>query len=121
MIFNSLSFLFLFFPLTYFGFWQLQTKQERYRWLTLTGYAFYSFWDIRFCALMLFSTIVSYVAGLGMLRWDDHPSRRRLCMIAAVAMDLSLLGFFKYANFGLENVAGLARLLGYDVTPPALQ
>jgi alginate O-acetyltransferase complex protein AlgI len=120
MLFNSLSFLFLFFPLTYFGFWQLRTKQKRYRWLTLTGYVFYSFWDVRFCALMAFSTVVSYLAGRGMLRWDDRPAMRRLCLIGAIAVDLSLLGFFKYAGFALDNAAGLARLVGYDVTPPAL-
>lgn len=76
-------------------------------WLTLTGYAFYSFWDYRFCALMAFSTLVSYLAGLGLRAWDD-PRRRRLCLIAPIAADLCLLGFFKYANFAMDAVNRLA-------------
>ena len=120
MLFNSLGFLFLFFPLSYVGFWQLRTKQKRYRWMTLTGYVFYSFWDVRFLCLMAFSTLVSYLAGRGMLRWDDRPARRRLCMIAAITVDLSLLGFFKYAGFALDSAAGLARLLGFETTLPGL-
>ena len=94
MLFNSLPFLFLFLPMTYFGFWRLRTKNERYRWLTITGYVFYSFWDVRFCALMALSTAVSYLAGLGLLRWDAQPTRRRLCLIAPISVDLALLGFF---------------------------
>lgn len=35
------------------------------QWLTVTGYAFYSFWNYKFCALMALSTLISYVAGLG--------------------------------------------------------
>ena len=84
MLFNSLPFLYGFLPLTYLVFWRLRTKRSRYAWLTVTGYVFYSFWDYRFCALMATSTLVSYLAGLGLRAWDD-PRRRRLClMVAAV-------------------------------------
>jgi alginate O-acetyltransferase complex protein AlgI len=76
-------------------------------WLTLTGYVFYSFWDYRFCALMAFSTLVSYLAGLGLRAWEDRR-RRRLCVIAAVTIDLCLLGFFKYTNFALDAANQLA-------------
>jgi hypothetical protein len=58
MLFNSLSFLFVFLPIVYLVFWRLRLRQARYVWLTITGYAFYSFWDYRFCALMAFSTLV---------------------------------------------------------------
>ncbi len=57
-------------------------------WLAISGYAFYSFWNYKFCALMLFSTAASYLAGLGLLRWQD-PLRRRLCVVLPVATDLA--------------------------------
>jgi D-alanyl-lipoteichoic acid acyltransferase DltB (MBOAT superfamily) len=114
MLFNSLSFLYLFLPITYLVFWRLRSKTDRYLWLTLTGYVFYSFWDYRFCALMAASTAVSYLAGLGLLRWDDRQ-RRRLCVIAAVTIDLALLGFFKYANFAMGTVNSLAESLGWEL------
>jgi alginate O-acetyltransferase complex protein AlgI len=119
MLFNSYIFIFVFLPVTYGVFWALRGTTARYVWLTLTGYVFYGYWDARFCLLMAFSTLVSFSAGLGFLRWRD-PRRRKLCLIIPIAVDLSLLGFFKYANFGLETARALARLAGGDLHVPAL-
>jgi alginate O-acetyltransferase complex protein AlgI len=107
MLFNSLIFLYAFLPATYLVFWRLKRKNDRYVWLTLTGYIFYAGWDYRFCGLMALSTAVAYLAGLGFLRWTDHRLRR-LCLIAPITVDLCLLGFFKYANLGLETVNRVA-------------
>lgn len=114
MLFNSLIFLYAFLPLTYLVFWRLHTQRQRYVWLTITGYAFYSFWNYKYCALLLFSTVVSYLAGLGLLRWTD-PVRRRWCLVASIASDLAALAFFKYADFGLSSAATVGRWLGIDV------
>ena len=94
MLFNSLPFLFAFLPITYVVFWRLRTLTQRYVWLALTGYVFYSFWNYKFCALLLFSTVVSYVAGLGLLRWTD-PVRRRWCLAVSVVSDLAIIAFFQ--------------------------
>src|SRR5262245_31982220 len=102
MLFNSLVFLFAFLPVAYFVFWRLRGSLPRYVWLTVTGYVFYSFWNYKFCALMLASTLVSYFAGRGLLRFED-PFRRRLCLIVPVTLDLALLGVFKYANFAVAS------------------
>jgi len=64
MLFNSIEFLFVFLPITYLVFWALSTARARYVWLALTGYVFYSYWNPWFTLLMLFSTLVSYTAGL---------------------------------------------------------
>jgi hypothetical protein len=81
-------------------------------WLTLTGYVFYGYWGIpRFTLLMAFSTAVSFSAGLGFLLWSD-PRKRRLCLVVPIAVDLSLLGFFKYANFALTSTEGVLGLFG---------
>ena len=111
MLFNSPQFLFLFLPATYVGFWSLQGSRRRHVWLTLTGYVFYACWNYRFCALMAFSTLVSYLAGLGFLRWTD-ARRRRLCLIVPVAVDLSLLAAFKYANFGRASLSSVVAAFG---------
>src|SRR2546422_10771425 len=111
MLFNSLGFLFLFLPITYLAFWRLTGKIPRYASLAISGYVFYSFWNYKFCALMLFSTAISYLAGLGLLRWED-PARRRLCVVLPVVTDLALLGFFKYGNFAATNINGIASWLG---------
>lgn len=117
MLFNSFIFLVVFLPAAYLVFWRLKSAQTRYVWLTLTGYIFYGYWDWRFCFLMAFSTLVSYAAGLGFLRWAD-PRRRRLCLVLPITVDLLLLGFFKYANFGLDSAHMVVRWLGADVSLP---
>jgi len=113
MLFNSLPFLYAFLPVTYVVFWLLRTRNQRYLWLTVTGYAFYAGWNYKFCALMAFSTLVAYLAGLGLLRWQD-PKRRRLCLLVPVMLDLSLLGFFKYSNFALDTTNAIGGWLGWS-------
>ena len=118
MLFNSLGFLYIFLPLAYFVFWGLKTKRSRYVWLTLTGYIFYSFWNYKFCALMALSTLVSYFAGLGLLRWQDQRARRA-CLVAPVVFDLLLLSVFKYANFALGTLHAVATAARVPVNVPA--
>lgn len=120
MLFNSFIFLFGFLPVTYAVFWMLRTANMRYIWLAITGYVFYGYWDWRFCLLMLFSTCVSYFAGLGMLRWDADARRRKLCLVIPITVDLLLLAFFKYANFGLEVTKGVLETAGVAATIPHL-
>jgi alginate O-acetyltransferase complex protein AlgI len=110
MLFNSLEFLFGFLPITYLIFWRLKSKESRYVWLTITGYVFYAFWNYKFCAVMAFSTLVSYLAGRGLLAWPEIR-RRRICLIVPITVDLLLLGFFKYANFTIATYDSLAQWL----------
>ena len=119
MLFNSVVFLFAFLPITYLGFWGLRTTRARHVWLAVTGYVFYGYWNPWFTLLMLFSTLVSYFAGLGFLRWSD-ARHRKLCLVIPVTTDLTLLGFFKYANFGLDTFHSALQLFGQQVTLPHL-
>jgi alginate O-acetyltransferase complex protein AlgI len=117
MLFNSFVFLFAFLPVTYVVFWWLRNAQQRYVWLAITGYVFYSWWNPWFCLLMAFSTLVSFFAGLAMLRFPD-PRSKRIALICAIGVDLMLLGFFKYANFGIETAQWLLDLARTGVTLP---
>src|SRR5580692_910486 len=119
MLFNSLIFIFGFLPVTYLVYWQLKTKNQRYIWLTIAGYVFYGTWNYKFCALMAFSTAVSYFAGLGMLSAAD-PRRRKFFLIIPVTIDLLLLGFFKYFNFTVSGIADLSTWLHVPIHLPAL-
>jgi alginate O-acetyltransferase complex protein AlgI len=102
MLFNSTLFLYAFLPITYLIFWALKEKNQRYGWLVIASYIFYGYWNYKFCALMAFSTLVSFFSGLALGR-STHPSRRRFYMTLAVGVDLSMLGFFKYTPFILQT------------------
>jgi alginate O-acetyltransferase complex protein AlgI len=119
MLFNSLVFLFAFLPVTYLVFWCLRTAPQRHIWLTITGYVFYGYWDPRFCLLMAFTTLVSYSAGRGLLATQDAKKRKWL-LIAPIAVDLSLLGYFKYAGFFTRSLNDLADVFGWRADLPVL-
>jgi alginate O-acetyltransferase complex protein AlgI len=120
MLFNSLPFLFGFLPAVYVVFWRLRTRQGRFICLAVTGYLFYSFWDPRFCLLMAFTTLVSYLAGLGFLRWRG-PRVRKVLLVVPISVDLCLLGYFKYAGFLLDSANRAGSALGLDPGLPVLQ
>jgi alginate O-acetyltransferase complex protein AlgI len=120
LLFNSIEFLFGFLPIAYAVFWLLRSTRSRYVWLTLSGYVFYGWWDARFCLLMAFSTAVSFVAGLGMLRTPLGSRTRKLFLVVPISVDLTLLGFFKYSNFALGGLGDAAHLLGFPVHVPHL-
>jgi alginate O-acetyltransferase complex protein AlgI len=117
MLFNSFVFLLAFLPITYLVFWTLPSAKSRYVWLTISGYVFYGYWDPRFDLLMAFSTLVSFTAGLGFLRWTD-PRHRRLLLIVPTTVDLLILGFFKYANFVFGSVGKLLNWAGAGISIP---
>jgi D-alanyl-lipoteichoic acid acyltransferase DltB (MBOAT superfamily) len=109
MLFNSFVFIFAFLPIAYIVFGRCERRPSV---LTFTG-MFYGYWDARFCILMAFSTLVSYCAGLGFLRWSD-PRRRKLC--SSFNRDrFGAARLFKYANFGLQATHDLLHVFGADV------
>lgn len=116
MLFNSLIFILLFLPVTYGVFWSLKSSFARYVWLTVTGYVFYGYWDPRFCLLMLFSTLVSYLAGLALLR-SQSPASRRWSAVIPITVDLLILGFFKYADFVLASLDDVLRFANVGQMP----
>jgi alginate O-acetyltransferase complex protein AlgI len=119
MLFNSYVFLFAFLPIAYIVFWALPSTRTRYIWLTITGYVFYGYWNPKFCILMAVSTTVSFAAGLGFLNTRD-PKRRKLLLVVPITVDLSLLAFFKYANFGIETAGAVFKAAGYAIALPHL-
>ena len=119
MLFNSLPFLYFFLPCAYLPYHLVKSKDFRYVWMTICGYLFYSFWNWKFTFLMLFSTVVSYLAGSGMLAATG--SRRRLFLVVPIAVDLLLLAFFKYANFAVSTLSETARWLGIPSHLPVLE
>ena len=117
MLFHTWPFL-IFMLVVLPGFYALRRTRFWLPWLLLASYVFYGWWDPRFCLLMAFSTLVSYTAGLGMLRHPVGSSQRKLYLVVPITLDLALLGFFKYTNFAMETVREATSLLGFPVNVP---
>lgn len=113
MIFCSYEFLFLFLPIVLAGYYLLFARRGRTVFLTVMSYGFYGWWDYRFCALLLISSVIDYYAGRRIVGAANRTVARRWLILSMVS-NLSMLGFFKYFDLGAETVNWLASLLGAD-------
>jgi alginate O-acetyltransferase complex protein AlgI len=102
---------FLFFAVVFCTYWSLRRDRSRKLWLLASSYAFYAAWDWRFLFLILTSTVVDYLAALGMGSADSERVRRRWLQLSLLA-NLGLLGFFKYFDFFVESASSVLSMLG---------
>jgi alginate O-acetyltransferase complex protein AlgI len=111
---NFVSFEFAaFLAVVYVLHWSCRYAGTRKWLLTIASYVFYAVWNWRFCFLMLFVTVNAFATGQMLAR---ATRRRRTAMLAAsISIDLAILGFFKYYDFFLSNVAGALADLGVPV------
>ncbi len=115
MIFHSLDFA-IFFVLLTAAYWTLPRRGQNA--LVVAGsYLFYGWVHPWFVVLIAATTVVDYGAALGMER---RPVRRRAFLWLALAVNLGLLGFFKYFDFFADNVAAVLAMAGWHVAKPAL-
>ena len=110
MSFTTFTF-FAFMLVVWSLYWLIRRRTAQNVLLVVASYVFYGWWDWRFCSLMLVSSAVDYAAGLG-LGAARTPLARRLCLIASLAANLGLLGFFKYYNFFVDSAIAAMRSLG---------
>lgn len=100
MLFNSQTFILLFLPLTVAGYYLLGGVERSRLWLlSVASLAFYAYWDIRFVPLLLFSVAANWLLSLA---YGRYPLKQ--LVFAGIALNLLIIGVFKYSNFLLENV-----------------
>jgi alginate O-acetyltransferase complex protein AlgI len=126
MVFSSLIFFFYFLPLALAVYYGLP-RRGRHLALTLLSYIFYGWANPLFVVLLLTSTVINYICGLKIAGErlfvgsalpefsgaDGAVLRhKKIWLLVSVCTSLSILGFFKYFNFALENYNALFGWLG---------
>jgi D-alanyl-lipoteichoic acid acyltransferase DltB (MBOAT superfamily) len=115
MLFNSGIFL-QFFAAFLLLYWLLRNNlRARNILIVLASYLFYGWWDYRFLALLVFSSVLDYFVGLGISRQTDLR-RRKLWLACSVVANLTILGFFKYFDFFILSFAALMKELNIAVS-----
>lgn len=89
------------------------------RMLLVASYVFYGAWDWRFLSLIMLSTIIDYTVGLSMAKENTGTKRRRLLFIS-LAVNLGMLGIFKYFGFFIDSFQNFMAILGFDADPLVL-
>jgi len=105
----------LFFPVVLLVYAAL-FKRERPRelWLLAASYFFYMSWNWKYAGLLLLSTAIDFLLGQRLHDSHDPAQRKRLATIS-VAVNLGLLGVFKYFNFFLDVARDSLQLFGRDL------
>ena len=65
---------------------------------------FYSWWSIAYLPLLLFSIIFNYIIGKGLCDGYKIHANKKFLLVFGLVINLSLLGYFKYADFFIENI-----------------
>jgi alginate O-acetyltransferase complex protein AlgI len=100
VVFSSIVFIFYFLPVFLLGYYLSGWRTAA----LLTGSAAFYVWGEGAYIFLLAGLIVVNYAGARMLAGFDWPSRRRAVLVALIVLDLSVLGFFKYAGFLAHNL-----------------
>jgi alginate O-acetyltransferase complex protein AlgI len=88
--------------------------------LLLASYLFYAAWDVRYVALLVFSTAVNGVAAKLIDHWDGLPRPRRVVLWTSVVLNFGLLAAFKYGNELLAQWQKAADGIGVPYSPPKI-
>lgn len=78
---------------------------------------FYAWGEPIYITLMIFSSVVDYCNGRLIQKFHDRIALKRFFMILSVIINLSLLGFFKYADFAVGLVNDI---FGLSLTQPEI-
>ena len=118
MLFNSWQFG-LFFPIVFAVYWGLP---EKFRWavILISSYYFYMSWNVKYVILILFTTIISYLAALLIERYRENDSVKKFILAFTLIACLGVLFIFKYYNFVLESFASFMSLFAIKLHPTTL-
>ncbi len=124
MLFNSYVFIFVFLPLTAAVYHLLRgnglVRMAIFS-LVVASLVFYGWWSLQYLGLLLGLLAVDLVIARQIEKWRDVDRRlAKLFLVTGLVANLSALGYYKYANFFVDNVNvlfGLDLVLATIVLP----
>ena len=101
MLFNSYEFILLFLPVSLFVYYRLISSNLSIAltWLVASSLLFYGWWNPTYLALLIASILFNYGLGLYLTRYS-----RRTTLVFGILANLSLLAYYKYTVFIVDNV-----------------
>lgn len=111
MLFNSLDFM-IFFPIVVLVYFVIP-KKIRYIWLLIASYYFYMCWNVEYALLIGVSTLITYISGL-LLGKFEKIWQRKLVVTLSFVSNIGILVFYKYFDFLIENINVVLNGLGVE-------
>mgnify|MGYP000920157268 CR=1 FL=1 len=103
MVFSSLVFLYMFFPINLICYFI--SKNNTYRNIILLGFSlfFYAWGEPFFISVLLLSAVVNYFFAL-VIDKNKGTKKSKIALFIVVFIDLSMIGIFKYYDFFVSNI-----------------
>ncbi|MFZ5475863.1 MAG: MBOAT family O-acyltransferase [Myxococcota bacterium] len=98
-----------FFAILFALYWGVPNRRWQNVLLTVASAIFYGWVHPFWLVLMYTAALLDFGAGLAIERWPKH---RKLTLGVSLGANLALLGYYKYCDFFVENVAAALDLLG---------
>ena len=114
MLFSSIPFAFYFLPAVLVLYFAVPFRFKNAVLLTFSLF-FYGWGEPVYLLLMMASIVAGWIFGLLIGKYRGTP-KARLFLIASLVTSLGLLGWFKYADFAVENL----NALGLQLTLPGI-
>ena len=118
MLFNSLAFA-IFLPIVFLVYWRLPDKYRVF-FLFLSSYYFYMSWNVKYVVLILFTTLISYVAAIGIEK-TENKKKSMLLLTAVLLASMGVLFFFKYFDLFQNMLGKVTGVFGMQLHPITLQ
>lgn len=120
MLFPSFAFL-VFLPIVFLLYWYATNRDLRVQnlFILLASYLFYGWWDARFLALLIGSSLVDFFLALAIDR-SDPGRRKKTLLVLSLVVNLGVLALFKYFNFFRDGLEILMHGLGMRPDLPTL-
>lgn len=113
MLFNSYTFIFFFALVLVVHYLPFPWRAKKL-FLLLASYFFYATWNPPFVVLLWISTLADWFIAKS-LNQAKRQTVRRILVVGSLAINLGLLGYFKYSAFLLDNFIALMNLIGWKV------
>ncbi len=109
MLFCSLTFIFIFFPIVLFLYFITKKLSFKNLILLVASLIFYAWGEPIYIFLMLLTVGVSYIFGLLIDHYDNQKKykHKKISLILSILFIIGILGFFKYGNFVIDNINAL--------------
>ncbi|MCX7059975.1 MAG: MBOAT family protein [Nevskia sp.] len=115
MVFSSNAFLLLFLPLFLLLYYLTPNTRRLRNYVVLAAsYVFYGWWRPDFLSLLISVTLFNFVIGRQIGIAGARTSEARRWMRLGVAVDLAVLGYFKYRDFGIESFNSIIQATGFE-------
>lgn len=119
MLFNSFEYL-IFLPLVVI-FYNLFSVKFKNIFLLLASLIFYSFWNVKYTLLMIFSIFITYLTGIYIENNRNKAKKMKIAVFLCFIINLGILFVFKYFNFFadlINNFSGKDLNISIDVILP---